>query len=198
MVYDHHNFNFNRVRMSAHNQLIQRVYTKLGLSIHRCVIRDRNKIGYIVDYGDLPTSLKCFELIRPNMSNSDADERDYAAICLLPDGFKMLGYFLRHVYIGEIVYNKDMQRFYRFYLYNAEAELVFTSKYEYTPSTAFRQVEAFITAETQKKNTNGRVMIGILFSGVQNVLRDYHFFHQTPTFDNSKLGQYYYQWLYNG
>jgi hypothetical protein len=91
-----------------------------------------------------------------------------------------------------------MHRFYRFYLYNAKAQLVFTSRRKHTPSTAFREVEFFITGRKQQRNANGRVMIGIMFSGVQNELREYHFENQTPTFDNPKLEAYYYDWLYNG
>ncbi len=167
-------------------KLVGTVCERYGVTVEnaRVQISDGRKVGFIVDFGELPRHKNCFVTETPTPSTSQERSRTGKALCFLPNGFKVVGVVDGSVYLGEVVYAlPDWKRAYKFHLLDGE-QVVATSQPCTNPTSAFKEIEQAIfeqaPAATKKKKTrrpdarsNGKLYMAVMYSATQRQLRSH-------------------------
>jgi Ca2+-binding EF-hand superfamily protein len=121
------------------------------------------------------TSARCFHHVEPVPTPRvarNAPRPEFGQITLIPDGFKIAVEFRSCIYIGETRYNGLAGGIteYRFTRQEDESLPIEVSDWHTRPGGAFNQV--CITGESSEKRPNGKMYIGVFYSGPQQYLRE--------------------------
>src|SRR5687767_5863143 len=97
-------------RPAQESELVGPICARFGLSVEssRLLISEGRKVGFVVDCGSLPLSVRCFVEEFPTPSTSlERNSSRGKALCFLPKGFKVVGLVEGSVYLGEVVYDEN-------------------------------------------------------------------------------------------
>jgi hypothetical protein len=135
----------------------------------RVVIQHERKVGFIINYGDLPTSIGYF--VREFPTASQKEEFPGGRLCLVPNGYKCAGVVHGRAYLGEVAYDEHspgmLLRSYRFHRVE-DGKITKSGDFKETPSQAFSQLHE---RDRDRIRYNGKLYLGVMYTAVQNALR---------------------------
>jgi Ca2+-binding EF-hand superfamily protein len=124
-------------------------------------------------------SVRCFVEEFPTPSTSaERNASRGKALCFLPNGFKIVGLVEGSVYLGEVVYDENWKRSYKFHLVEGPTIIKSSSPCS-NPTSAFKEIEAVIKVTSTKKRhrkpdarSNGKLYMAVMYSATQRLLRE--------------------------